>query len=348
MPRTRYQSDQSTQRRNSKKGSSTKKTKRIQVPEDKVGLVIGHKAQTVLAIAKDAGDGCKVMHDRDHKGWFDISAWTNKAVLFAECRIQDLVKNASKKKSKKTSTRPQSSTSNSFAALQSQAPVPKTTKGSKKQPAGNLVSCAVTGTIAERKFNNWATFRAPKQLEELKAELKDLEGSAFKAKQREISRIEQQLARHQAKQAKPSPKTERVPTSSDFPSLGGASSSPSNLGAWGQLSQEVKSEAVKPPPPPPVVEDPLEKLEHQEPEEKKEQVNKDGWVEREEKVEVVVTSPKKSLTNEVPEDLVVEEEPEAWETYFGGGYNSPEEDWEEETDWAELDAQEWDEDEYDH
>ena len=71
--------------------NSNKKTKTIQVPSDKVGLVIGRGGATVKSITKDAKDGCRIQFIKDSQGTFEISAYSSKAILFAEIKIKELL-----------------------------------------------------------------------------------------------------------------------------------------------------------------------------------------------------------------------------------------------------------------
>lgn len=79
--------------------TSTKKTKTIQVPSDKVGLVIGRGGANVKSITKDAKDGCRIQFIKDSQGTFEISAYSSKAILFAEIKIKELLQGKKTNKS---------------------------------------------------------------------------------------------------------------------------------------------------------------------------------------------------------------------------------------------------------
>ena len=69
----------------------TRRTGEHKVDPKWVGLVIGQKGMTVQALARDAGDGCHINHDRENKGCFTITAWNNSAVTRAKMGIDKLI-----------------------------------------------------------------------------------------------------------------------------------------------------------------------------------------------------------------------------------------------------------------
>jgi hypothetical protein len=75
-------------------------SKHIQVPKELVGFIIGRGGEGVKRIAKDAGSGCRIFALKDQPGTMEISAYTKKAILFAEVKIKETINKAPKTKSK--------------------------------------------------------------------------------------------------------------------------------------------------------------------------------------------------------------------------------------------------------
>ena len=69
-----------------------RRTGELQVDPRWVGLVIGRQGATVISLAKAAGNGCRIEHDRSNKGLFKISAWDSSAVTRAKLAITALIK----------------------------------------------------------------------------------------------------------------------------------------------------------------------------------------------------------------------------------------------------------------
>jgi hypothetical protein len=82
-------------------------------------LVIGRGGATVKSIAKDAKDACRIQFIKGTQGTFEISAYSSKAILFAEIKIKELLqgKVSSKKKSTNTNKDKLSSKGNVFSHL---------------------------------------------------------------------------------------------------------------------------------------------------------------------------------------------------------------------------------------
>jgi hypothetical protein len=68
------------------------RTKIIQVDPMWVGLIIGKAGATIKTLAKESGDSCRIMHDRDQPGTFTISARTSQACMRAEIKVKELIK----------------------------------------------------------------------------------------------------------------------------------------------------------------------------------------------------------------------------------------------------------------
>ena len=81
----------STTRSGNPSSQRTRRTGEHKVDPKCVGLVIGQKGVTIQALARDAGDGCHINHDRENKGCFTITAWNNSAVTRAKMGIDKLI-----------------------------------------------------------------------------------------------------------------------------------------------------------------------------------------------------------------------------------------------------------------
>ena len=78
------------------------RTKIIQVDPIWVGLIIGKGGATIKSLAKESGDSCRIMHDREQPGTFSISARTSQACMRAEIKVKELIKSKEQQPARKT------------------------------------------------------------------------------------------------------------------------------------------------------------------------------------------------------------------------------------------------------
>ena len=286
---------------------NAKKSKTIQIDPSMVGLVIGKGGATIISLAKEAGKGCRIQHDQANRGTFTITAWRMDVILRAEIKIKQLVDNSKKEtnhkvressrssrssSSSRSSRSSRSSSSNAFASLASldsdHQPVSRPDFSNKQKLEVNF---NFAGTIRDRKTEKWLAHHAT-----------DEEKTAFNNRQYRKSKVSQSL--------------EGV----SFPELVKPVKVVVNS-KWGDLTDEVKTEKVKPPP----VE--VEKPSSPEP-------------------EILVDTLKEKTFSKLERVEVIGEEEDDWETEKTCGREDSWADYEDQEHWDTLNEQ-WD-DEEDH
>ena len=122
-----------------------------------VGFIIGRGGERVKSIAKDAGAGCRIIHQREQHGTFVISAYTKKAILFAEVKIKQAIVSAKKNKPI-TVKKPQPQQNKPFNHNQFDMLVENTVTLNNPKPSYNKpmdLQFTQKGSIRERRHQNW-------------------------------------------------------------------------------------------------------------------------------------------------------------------------------------------------
>lgn len=228
------QSTKSNQRSYSRQSKSKMSSKTIQLNPIHVGATIGPKGVTILGLARSAGKGCRIQHQRENPGTFVITAWDSATVLRAEIKLREHIKQLDKKPKSKKVSQPVTKTGSRFDALASSSQKPDQPSQPIKLESGFRLS----GTIRDRKnrktqewFQNRAT---PEQKQEFLSRLRDSKAWLRKLQQPQSSESVEQP----------------VPSPEEFPCLG--SSRPTlDTSIWNQLPEEVKTQKAKTPPPTP-------------------------------------------------------------------------------------------------
>ncbi len=83
---------------------SRRRTGEHKVDPKWVGLVIGRGGETVQRLAREAGNGCRINHDRENKGRFTLTAWDSSAITRAKMAIDKLIQDYQQPKMTKTET----------------------------------------------------------------------------------------------------------------------------------------------------------------------------------------------------------------------------------------------------
>ena len=214
------------------------RTRELQVLQEHVGIVIGKGGETIKQLAKDAGDGCRIQHDRKRPGLFVITARTSQACLRAEIKIKEKIQS----KTSKTHHKPRNTTQknhtqhhqplrNSFQALevkdqlQGASLQPKKEEGDYFKAAKNQKPTIQLGfrddnSIGKRKFNNW------------------LQHHASEEKKREHAQKQKSFS------ATPQTHPQASPTNKDFPSFVKERKT-HQVGVWGSGLDKVKAEPVE-------------------------------------------------------------------------------------------------------
>jgi hypothetical protein len=162
------------------------KSKTILVLPKHVGSIIGQKGQTIIGIAKSAGVGCRIQHQREKKGTFVISARDTATLLRAEIKLKEHVKSLETKHGKHSHYGNKhivkewgNSSGNRFESLQEKeeeeaiitpkttqnsTPIsstlsPKTTDNSTPITASSL-QFHIKGSIRDRKTEKWLKYHA--------------------------------------------------------------------------------------------------------------------------------------------------------------------------------------------
>ena len=228
------------------------RTRELQVYHGHVGIVIGKGGETIKRLAKAAGDGCRIQHDRKRPGFFVITARTSQACLRAEIKIKEQIKaktNPTKDTKRRTPQQKPTQKTNSFAVLATQKDTvytpPQEIDGAtllKKEKEEDLVPAKTKETkakkkqkqqkttlqlrfrddnsIGKRKYNNWLNHHA----------------------------TDDQKQEHAKKQKRFQKKTtpQSSPTSKDFPSFIDAKERKEpQVGVWGTGLDKVKAEPVE-------------------------------------------------------------------------------------------------------
>ena len=220
---------------------NTMKSKNVLVPANLVGPTIGPKGETVLGLARSAGKGVRIQHQRDQPGTFLITAWDSSALLRAEIKLKEHIQKLEadrKKKHSRQGRAPRTNTTQSgsrFQALGEDASQsgsqPRSTKPNPTAEAEVLDSVfTFAGTIGKRKEDKWLQHHA-----------KEPEKEAY------FKRL-----RAQGKLSNPTTTKEQVPTASDFPALASQTTRPTLVTSiWSSQPDEVRTEKAKTPPPTP-------------------------------------------------------------------------------------------------
>ena len=177
-------SSNSSRSRNDNSRHNQRRTGQFRVDPGQVGFIIGHKGANVIALAKSAGNGCRIEHDNTDKGLFKISAWDSAAVMRAKIGIAQQIKEleTTTKKTKTTKTTKMTKTTKTtktmdFSALQVDSDsedeqteqTQKADKGKKRTRSAQHLWKAVSGRgkaiNAERKAYGRAKYAFLGQLE---------------------------------------------------------------------------------------------------------------------------------------------------------------------------------------
>ena len=203
------------------------RTRELRVNSAHVGIVIGKGGDTIKRLAREAGDGCRIQHERTRPGTFTITARTSQACLRAEIKIKETIQNKtnnkkprSRPKTNKPSTR---SPNNAFSALATDQdtynPPQQPKKPVTKKPQQIRLGFRDDNSIGKRKYNNWLTRHA----------------------------TDQQKLEHAKKQrrfASPKSSSQSSLTNKDFPSFVKERKTP-EVGVWGAGLDKVKAEPVE-------------------------------------------------------------------------------------------------------
>ena len=190
-------------------------SKTIQVPPEMVGLIIGRGGDTVKKIAKDAGAGCRLFHLKEKPGTFEVSAYSKKALLFAEVKVKELVQKAQTKKRPSSNYKPIRKTSNNQFNLLEEKPEEMNPKTSFKNSRKMELSITHTDDIKQRKRDHWHRKNGISTTSKTPA--KSFDAKSFDAK------------------------------SQHFPTLGKGSVSKPTASVWGSSMDKIKTAPTQPP-----------------------------------------------------------------------------------------------------
>jgi len=259
---------QTVSRKSSSHKPKSKRTDTHRIDPKFVGLIIGPGAATVISIAKDAGSGCRIRHDRENPGLFDLSAWDSNAIQRAIIKIDEMIKQASTQTRKVSKSQPKKKApTNGFSALDSDedddgvGTNPQSKKGVKSLPSRRLGFTSNQPDIKALKRQGWLNGQAKQEkLKEFQATWESMSSTDqreygswnnFRSYHLGLFHKEQDKQARQTalKLLEPTPVavTEYQPEDDSFPDFG-KDPNQASIGAWGASLDGVKQEEPVPKP----------------------------------------------------------------------------------------------------